>query len=84
LKNKLGAGGRQFHSSPPGAKLPSYATAKKHNKTRRTMTLKQRQSLAVSKHMSGSIILWMDDCTNLSGWGLEIIHAAEVLWTAII
>jgi len=26
-KNKLGEGGRQFHSSPPGAKLPSYATA---------------------------------------------------------
>ena len=26
-KNKLGEEGRQFHSSPPGAKLPSYATA---------------------------------------------------------
>jgi len=23
----LGQGGRQFHNSPPGAKLPSYATA---------------------------------------------------------
>jgi len=51
LKNELGAGGRQFHSSTPGAKLPSYATVFNSSSSLPSLALNTEFSSVPSGHL---------------------------------